>query len=79
MLRPRFPIGLPFERKRFPKAKELTRYRIDDIYTTSNAGGGIVRIEYLVSHGFAGSKITEMMVDTTIARSLSNEQLKEFI
>lgn len=31
MKTPRFPIGLEFQRKRFPKAKELTNYRIDDI------------------------------------------------
>lgn len=75
----RFPIGLSFERRRFPKAKETTTYTIDDIHTTSNSAGTIVKLEYLVSHKFDGQPIPEMMCDTAIARSLSNEQLLEFI
>lgn len=75
----RFPIGLTFSRPRFPKAKELTEYHIDDIYTTRNNAGDVVRIEYVVSHEFLGQRIKEFMVDTTIARSLTNEQLREFV
>jgi hypothetical protein len=78
-MKPRLPIGLTFSRKRFPKAKELTLYSIDDIYTTYNHAGTVVKIEYIVSHEFMGQRIKECMIDTTIARSLSNEQLKEFI
>lgn len=78
-MRARFPIGLTFQRKRFPKAKELTEYRIQDIYTTRNDAGEIVKIEYKVSHEFMGQWIAEMMCDTTIARSLTNEQLKEYL
>lgn len=77
---PRFPIGLEFQRKRFPKAKELTNYRIDDILVTwSRKTDKIIRIEYSISHEFMGQRIAECVCDTTIARSLSNEQLKEFI
>lgn len=75
----RFPIGLSFMRKRYPKAQIFTAYRIDDIYTTRNNAGEIVKIEYVVSHEFLGQRITEQMIDTTIARSLTNEQLKEFV
>lgn len=78
-MNPRFPIGLVFYRKRFTKAKEPTEYTILNIYTTRNEAGNVVRIEYLVSHDFLGQGITELMCDTTIARSLTNEQLKEYI
>lgn len=75
----RFPIGLTFSRKRFPKAKELTEYRIVDILKTFNNAGECVKLEYVIAHDFMGQSITECVVDTTIARSLSNEQLKEYI
>jgi hypothetical protein len=77
--KPRFPIGLTFKRKAFPKAKELREYTILNIYTTRNEAGNIVRIEYLVSHDFCGQRVTELMCDTTIARSLTNEQLQEYV
>lgn len=77
--KPRFPIGLTFKKKRFPKAKELTEYSILNIYTTRNEAGNIVKIEYLVSHDFCGQRITELMCDTTIARALTPEQLKLYI
>lgn len=79
MKSPRFPIGLVFSRKRFPKAKEMTEYRIDDINLTSSVKTGeVVKIEYVISHEFMGQRIAESVVDTTIARCLSNEQLQEF-
>lgn len=77
-MKPRFPIGLIFHRKRFTQAKELTEYSILNIYTTRNEAGNVVKIEYLVSHDFLGQRITELMIDTTIARSLTNEQLAQF-
>lgn len=78
-MKARFPIGLVFSRKRFPKAKELTEYCIDDIHTTYNNAGEVVRLEYVVSHDFMGQRIRENVVDPTIARSLTPEQMKEFI
>ena len=76
---PRFPIGLTFQRKRFPRAKELTEYRIDDILiTTSTKSGECVSLEYLVSHKFMGQRIWESVVDTTIARCLDNETLSKY-
>ena len=77
-MKARFPIGLVFQRKRFHKAKELTVYIIKDIYKTFNNAGECVKLEYLVTHEFFGQEIGEMMVDTTIARSLTNEQLAEY-
>lgn len=74
----RFHIGLTFQRKRFPKAKELTEYTILNIYTTRNEAGNVVKITYLVSHDFLGQRMTEEMIDTTIARSLTNEQLEQY-
>lgn len=79
MKTPRFPIGLTFSRKRFPKAKELTEYRIDDItLLTSVKTGEVLKVEYIISHEFFGQRISESVVDPTIARSLTIEQLKEF-
>ena len=75
----RFPIGLTFAKRRFPKAKELTEYSILNIYTTRNEAGNVVRLEYLVSHDFLGQRVTDLMNDTAIARSLSNEQLKNYL
>jgi len=76
---PRFPIGLTFYSKRFTKAKEATEHQIIKIYTTRDEAGNVVKIEYLVSHDFLGRYVTELLCDTSIARSLTNEQLKEFI
>lgn len=77
---PRFPIGLKFSRKRFPKAKELTEYTIEDIILISSVKTGkVFRIEYSVSHQFMGQTITENVCDTTIARSLTNEQLEQYL
>lgn len=75
----RFPIGLTFSRKRFPKAKELTEYMIDEILTTTNSKGDVVRIEYSISHEFMGQRLSESVVDTTIARCLTNEQLAKYL
>lgn len=78
-MKPRFPIGLSFERKRYPKAPCSITHNIEDIYTTRNSAGEVVKIEYKVSHEFMGQRVSEFMIDTTIARSLTNEQLKEFV
>ena len=79
MKNPRFPIGLVFEKRRFPKAKETTTYTIQDIYITRNNANDVIKIEYLVSHSFLGQgDITELMCDTTIARSLTNDVLSGF-
>lgn len=74
-MRARFPIGLTFSRKRFPKAKEAEQHIITDIYTTRNNGGEIVRIEYQVAHFLLGQLVNEYLCDTAIARSLAPEVL----
>jgi len=79
-MKARFPIGMQFSKKANPKAKIDTLYTIEDIILFQSVKTGeIVRIEYVVSHLFLGQKITENVVDTTIARSLSNEQLKQYL
>ena len=65
-----YAIGLEFNRKRFPKAKELTSYRIDDIYTTTNNAGEVVKIDYIISHEFMGQRVKESVCAVTIARAL---------
>ena len=77
-MKKRFPLGMKFYKKRFPKAKELTEYTILNIYTTRNENDNIVKIEYLVSHDFLGQRVTELACDTTIARTLTNEQLQQY-
>jgi len=72
----RFPIGLKFK---YYARKHNNQMEILDIYTTRNFTGAIVRIEYLVAHEFFGSQITELMVDPSIARSLTPEQLNLYI
>ena len=78
-MKARFPIGFKFYRKRFASAKEKTEYQVDDIITSSSTlNGDIVRIEYKISHEFMGQRVSEMVVDTTIARCLSNEEIAKF-
>ncbi len=75
----RFPIGMMFESRRFPKAKELTTYKVVDVLRTFNSVNDCVGIEYVVEHLFAGQLVTERVVDTTIARKLTNEQLSQYL
>lgn len=75
-IKPRFPIGLQF----VPYSdKQKRMHSILNIHTTRNEAGNVVKIEYLVSHDFCGQQITELMVDTKIARSLGNEGIKPFL
>lgn len=76
-MKARFPIGLTFMRKagKAP-AKE---YTIVDILTTTNSKGEIVRIEYDTVHKFLGQDVHEILVDTSIARSLPNEVLARYL
>jgi hypothetical protein len=75
-MRARFPIGLTFIRHIGKKVhREET---ILDILTTTNTKGEVVRIEYLIAHDFLGQKVTETVVDTTIARNLAPEVLAKF-
>lgn len=75
----RFPIGMTYESRRFPKAKELTTYKVVDVLRTFNSVNDCVGIEYVVGHLFAGQIVTERVVDTTIARNLTNEQLSQYL
>lgn len=75
----RFPIGMTYESKQFPKAKELTTYKVVDVLRTFNSVNDCVGIEYVVEHLFAGQIVTERVVDTTIARKLTNEQLSQYL
>jgi hypothetical protein len=75
----RFPIGMTYESKRFPKARDLTTYKVVDVLRTFNSVNDCVGIEYVVEHLFAGQPVTERVVDTTIARNLTNEQLSQYL
>jgi len=75
--KPRFPIGLTFTRSLGKKvARENT---ITDILTTVNSKGEVVRIEYEISHKFMGQDLSELVVDTTIARSLPPSVLAQYL
>lgn len=69
---PRFPLNLKFNYRN----RERT---ILNIYTTRDEAGNAVKINYLVAHDFLGQLLTEEMIDTTIARSLTNEQLRLYL
>lgn len=72
----RFPIGLSFMRSQGRKvARQET---ITDILITKNSKDEIVRIEYEVSHVLLGQQVTELVVDTTIARNLDPKVLAQF-
>ena len=75
-----FPIGLEFSKKRFPKAKELTRYWITDILETRSRvlDNQIVKIEYVITHKFMGQNISEYVPEPTIAKALHPEVLKQY-
>lgn len=78
-MKARFPIGMTFTKKRFPKAKDYTTYTIKDIYKTYNSIDQLITIQYVISHLLCGQEITERVCDTTIARCLSNEQLAMYL
>lgn len=75
----RFPIGLTFTIQRGGKNGRQDDCVIEDIYTTTNRAGEVVRIEYVVTRSFLGQDVREIMVDTTIARSLDPEILKQYL
>lgn len=74
--KPRFPIGLQFV---YYADKQKRVHTILNIYTTRNVAGNVVKIEYLVEHEFCGQRLTELMIDTAIARSLGNEGIKPYL
>jgi len=75
MKKPRFKIGFTFNMRR---VKHRPQRKIIDIYTTRNEAGEVVRIEYLLeSIGPLNQTMHETAIDTTIARSLTNEELKK--
>lgn len=74
-MKPRFPIGLQFQRYnlKYPRLETIV-----DIYTTTNLAGEVVQIEYITTHDFMGQPVTGRAVDTTIARSLPPEIFNEY-
>ena len=70
-MKQRFPIGLTFKNKRFPQAKELTEYVIDDVIRhISVKTGKIVALEYILQHDFNGQFVTSRVGDTHIAKAI---------
>ena len=70
-MKQRFSIGLTFKNKRFPKAKELTEYTIDDVIQhVSVKTGEIIALEYILSHDFNGQPVTSRVGDTHIAKAI---------
>lgn len=74
--RARFPIGLTFV---YHGDKQKRLHTINNIYTTRNEAGNIVRLEYLVTYDFCGQRMELLLIDTAIARSLTPEQLKQYV
>jgi len=74
MKKPRFKIGLTFNMR---GVKHNPERKIIDIYTTKNEAGDVIRIEYLLESQFMGQTVKSNVNDTMIARSLTNEELKQ--
>ena len=72
-MKPRYAIGTKFmptyqtTNRRVPGAHPHT---IVDIYTTTNARGDVVKIDYLCEHQFCGQKVQSCECETTIARGI---------
>jgi len=64
MKKPLFDIGHQFIR-RGKNRKDVET--VVDILITTNSGGDVVKIEYLVTHEFMGQTITDTVVGVTIA------------
>jgi hypothetical protein len=75
-MKARFPIGLTFTRS---LGKKVTREdTITDILTTTNSKGEVVRIEYVISHEFMSRRLSEIVLDVTIARNLDPAVLAQY-
>ena len=74
MKKPRFKIGFTFNMR---GVKHNPERKIVDIYTTKNEAGETIRIEYLLESQFMGQTVKSNVNDTMIARSLTNEELKQ--
>lgn len=73
--RQRFPIGLQFVYHGDRKGQRT----ITDVLTTTNSKGEVVRVEYHTVRLFAGRGVVEVFSDTSIARSLPPEQLRQYV
>lgn len=72
---PRFPVGLQFV---YHADKQKRLRTIVDILTTTNSRGEVVEIEYVTAHKLSSQDVRGRFNDTGIARSLTEEQLKQF-
>lgn len=73
-MKPRFKIG----DKYLTRGKRRDECVIIDIYTTNNAAGEIVKINYVSQHSFCGQVLTNRDVcETTVAMGfIDNEAAK---
>jgi hypothetical protein len=64
----KFPIGMKFIRSTGRQKNGVET--IEDIYTTTNSKGKVVRVVYVVSHQYGGQKVIDYEVPaSTIARA----------
>ncbi len=71
----RFPIGTEYA----SRGKHSVVCTVVDQLTTTNSKGEVVRTSYVTSHNFCGQVVLETdVIDTTIARGLSSEDLNKF-
>ena len=71
----RFPVGLTYSARN--KRRDVTT--IIDIYTTRSEAGEVIKIEYQTAHDFMGQSVSKLECDSTVARSLEPEVLKQYI
>jgi len=65
-------IGTKFLHRRTPKVRELAVFTVEDIWTTTNAAGKIVRTEYRCSHVFLGCKMEEAFPVVSIQMAIAD-------
>lgn len=78
MTAPALPtIGTKFLHRRTPKVRELAVFTVEDIWTTTNASGKVVRIEYRCSHAFLGSRVESAFLAVTIQMAIEDHGIPE--
>jgi len=70
-------IGTKFLYRRTPKVRELAVFTVEDIWTTTDAAGKIVRTEYRCSHVFLGCKMVSGFLAVTIQMAIADHGVPE--
>jgi len=73
----RFEIGFKFNRK--DGKRGIKEFTVVDVERTIGNEGNLKTIQYICTTDFLGTKSKSIFPDTSLARTLSNEELAEHI